>query len=232
MKDADTKQRLADGTYQLSLLAWPSANSIPELSTTNNSKQDTITVGTGTAPAPKPVDFALESLTPSPAQFYESTRPFLLQIKVKNVGTDPVDNAQIVVNLANRRTDGSTAQVNQFKEVVFSKPYASPRIAAGEVVTLTTYLEEATGLPVGSYEVRGTLTMGGSVYGKETNLTNNVLAQSYTVIAGARREPTATSPSPATGSSTRAPTTSSQWTRPTSGPIPCTASSMSSSRPR
>ena len=132
------------------------------------------------------MDFAIESITPSPAQLYESTRPSL-QIKVKNVGTDPVDNAQIVVNLSNRRTDGSTAQVAQFKGVSFSKPYASPRIAAGEVVTLTTDLSNAAGLPAGSYEVKGTLTMGGSAYGKETNLTNNVLAKTYTVAAG--REP-------------------------------------------
>ena len=61
VKDADTNQRLADGTYQLSLLAWPSANSIPELSTTNNSKQDTIIL-----PLPKPIDWRLVKPGPKP----------------------------------------------------------------------------------------------------------------------------------------------------------------------
>jgi len=132
------------------------------------------------------VDFAIESVSLSPAQCYENTRPSLV-IKVKNVGPDPIDGAQILVNLSNRRTDGSSGQTTQFSGVSFSKPYSNPRIAAGEVVSLQANLYNATYLPGGSYEVKATLTMGGSAYGKETNLANNTFTLNYTIIAG--REP-------------------------------------------
>jgi len=179
--DADTRQRLANGTYQLSLSAWASANSCPETSTANNFKQGSLIVGSGSAAA-EVVDFGIESITFTPTPLYSNSKP-VLTVKVKNNG-GPIDNAQVVVNLGNIRTDATGVQAPAFKGISFSKPYANPRIAAGEIITLTSYLYNAQSLPAGSYNLKATLTTGGSAYNKDTNTANNQATLAYQVLPG------------------------------------------------
>lgn len=139
----------------------------------------------GTAAAADMVDFGIESLTVAPAPLYSNSKP-VLTVKVKNNG-GPIDNAQVTVNFQNRRTDAAGGTVPGFNGISFSKPYANPRIAAGEVLTLTTSLYNASALPPGSYNVTATLGTGGTAYNKDTNAANNQASLAYQVQQG--REP-------------------------------------------
>jgi uncharacterized GH25 family protein len=179
--DADTKQRLANGTYKLSLSAWATNNSCPETSSANNFKEGSLIIGSGSSTT-EVIDFGIESIAFTPAQLYSNSNP-VLTVKVKNNG-GPIDNAQVVVDFVNSRTDAAGVQPPKFKGISFSRPYANPRIAAGEVLTLTTSLYNAQSLPAGNYSIKAMLTTGGTAYNKDSNAANDQATLAYPVLAG------------------------------------------------
>lgn len=133
--------------------------------------------------AAETVDFGIESVA-LPATLYSNT-PGVAVVKVRNNG-GPIDGARIHVNFFNSRTDSPGTQAPTFSSASFSKPAATPRIEAGEVVTLVSWANPNY-LPAGSYQLKAVLGFGETAYNKDSNAANNVSTLSYQVLGG--REP-------------------------------------------
>jgi len=136
-----------------------------ETDTANNYAKTSLIVGRrGPEPAP---DLAIKSITPAPAAPYANS-DLKLRVEVQNVGRERVDDVQIVVNFDN----------------LFAGLSETASLAPKAVKVLTARKFHPA---PGKYDVKATLSLGGSAYGLEQNTANNTRSAALTVREG--REP-------------------------------------------